>query len=746
MEELIAQLNSSQNKVSFLLEKIGEGVITSASFDRIIKDCFSDAEREEAIRRVDELGEDYKDYFVREIFKVISDKELAYGLIKDCKDIKRVHKNDVDNLVRTLDDNKKIDLLKDENFVKVFDYNKFDFKKVILSLSNEMQLELLSNTELLESLKCGNFERIQDENGMYKSVFKELVPISREIGTIAEILSDVKCPDEQRLELASKNGITGYQLEAVCERLSEDKVIDIVLNGTEGLEVGERRTLMRSLSAEGLFNVLSNNFDKLYDTFGDYLYNAIGTFNIENLEFLFSKIDELNINESTKRKLVGCLSRSNSEEIDVSFIPERLREIAKLERSDSIAEYGIRYDEKLDPSIYKDLDQFIVVNPMYFNDAQKRQLIDLITICPDIRLRDDIGISSSTPQEYISGEIWINEVLSGVKPEWSDIQKIAYIDNKVGNKLSYSPEFDLDGFDAAGARSLWKIIDSGYGVCNGVAQVEKYLLDSLGIESELISTGRHAFLKLKGLDVPTKDGMMHGNTIIDPTWNLSLQKFGARPNDFLLSYEDIRKHDILLDGTDRGSHRNDEKLSDCTLSISDEALREAYRSLGLTKNGTTNFPIGNLIDKIHEEDKSLSLEQRIERRFSLLQQYRPDFAKFIDSTQFILSRVVIPEKELEYDKAIIDKVHRKDDEGKKAALYTYVKEGEKEFFYIAERDAEGFTKMSREEFEQTYKMFDKDLEKTNGKNRWDIGIQKEKDINAISGRGEIEADKGDREE
>lgn len=744
MEELIAELNKSQDKVGFLLERL-EG-LSAASFNLLVESHFSDAERAEAIRRTGEIKEEYKNYFVKQLFKNISDKDLLFSLIKECKDTEKAYRSDIDDVIKSLDDNKKIDLLRDENFVTNFSYDKFDFKEILLSLSNEMQIELLSNSELLEGMKCGQFRREKDENGIYQSIFEKFILIKDEKNIITDMILKINCPDEQRLELARSNNVVGYELESVCEKLSDDKIADIVLNGIEGLRDSERRTLMRNLSDEGLFNLLNENFDKLYDTFGDYLFNAIGTFDVNKLESVFSKLDELNIDESFKRRLVGGLSKTNSEEINASVLPERFREIAKLERSDSIAEYGIRYDRNLDPNVYKDLDQFIVVNPMDFNDAQKRQFIDLLTVCPNLKVRDNLDISASTPQEYISGEMWVNEVLSGIKPEWSDIQKIAYIDNQVGRRISYSPEFNLDGFDAGGARSLWKIIDSGYGVCNGVAQVEKYLLDALGIESELISTGKHAFLKLKDLDIPTKDGIMHGNTILDPTWDLALQKFGARPNNFLLSYEDIRKGDILVDGTDRGSHKNDEKLSDCTISISDEALREAYRSIGLTMNGTTNFPIGKLIEAIHQEDKSLSLEQRIERRFSLLAQYRPDFAKFIDSSEFILPRVVIPEKELEYDKAIIDKVHRKDDENKNAVLYTYIREGDKEFFYAAERETQQFTKMSREEFEQTYKMFDKDLEKTEGKNRWDIGIQKEVDLNSISGRGEIEADKDDREE
>ena len=83
-----------------------------------------------------------------------------------------------------------------------------------------------------------------------------------------------------------------------------------------------------------------------------------------------------------------------------------------------------------------------------------------------------------------------------IQEDWSDLQKIAYIDYRIGKKISYTPDFNTEVSNDGAARALWKIIASGYGVCNGIAQIEQYMLKRVGIESEMVSAETHAFLKV----------------------------------------------------------------------------------------------------------------------------------------------------------------------------------------------------------------------------------------------------------
>lgn len=225
-------------------------------------------------------------------------------------------------------------------------------------------------------------------------------------------------------------------------------------------------------------------------------------------------------------------------------------------------------DFKQNPNNYRDLDRLISINPKKLSEEEKERFLQICEICPEINVSDDIGLSYSTAEEYKNAEEWIATVLQGVNPEWSNIQKIAFVDNEIGKKISYSPDFDTEVSHQGHARALWKIIDSGYGVCNGIAQVEQYVLHRVGIDSQIVSSEVHTFLKFNDIELPTVSGeTVKGDTILDPTWNLTSHRYGAVPENFCKSYEEIRKHDIKTNGEDSCSHQNDDELSRCNIGF-----------------------------------------------------------------------------------------------------------------------------------------------------------------------------------
>lgn len=79
-------------------------------------------------------------------------------------------------------------------------------------------------------------------------------------------------------------------------------------------------------------------------------------------------------------------------------------------------------------------------------------------------------------------------------------------------------------------------------------------MDQKKIREDNLST----FIKIKNITIPTDEGCITGDTLLDPTWNLSDHRYGAMPYSFCKSYEEIRKQDILVDGTDKESHKNDQ--------------------------------------------------------------------------------------------------------------------------------------------------------------------------------------------
>lgn len=446
------------------------------------------------------------------------------------------------------------------------------------------------------------------------------------------------------------------------------------------------------------------------------------------LDFI-NKMEEMNLSLVEKRKILATLSDETKHEIDTSnFPPEYVTAIEMQINHDMINHdvhnrntYGqIMIDFDKDLEIYRRLDELITIYPMNMPEKYKQKTIQLCEICPQISVMDNLRKSRSTGEEYIRGEAWIESILQEINPEWSDIQKIAFIDYKIGKKISYSPDVDTEVFNKEDAQSLWKIIDSGYGTCAGIVQVEQYILRKIGIEAEFVSSKNHAFLKLKNIELPNENGeLVRGDTILDPTWNLKAHRYHAKPEKFCKSYQEIRQNDIDKNGVDTKCHENDEQLADVTLGLTDKSLREVFKSLGLTdKDGA--FLIKELFEKSKLIDNSnLPEEEWIKQQFSLLADYCPEFATCQNETISILRAVIFNQENQQFNRCVVNRVYERDDKTKRPVLYVYMnlpESGKK--FYFADKDIGQFVELSQKEFEARFECYEKDLQEQKGHRPW----------------------------
>ena len=133
-----------------------------------------------------------------------------------------------------------------------------------------------------------------------------------------------------------------------------------------------------------------------------------------------------------------------------------------------------------------------------------------MTVLSSLDSKDDEKVTtkwSSSASEYLDAEKWIEKVMAKLKPEYTDAQKLLSLIMKL-TKISYSPDFETEVFDSNDCRAIYKIISSGYGVYNGIARVEQYLIERAGldIECEIVSSGRHAFIKLNNMEFELSNG------------------------------------------------------------------------------------------------------------------------------------------------------------------------------------------------------------------------------------------------
>lgn len=654
------------------------------------------------------------------IINTISDDDIKVKLIIESDIASNFEKYQLVNIIKNLNDNSKIDILKNSEFLKNKNLSSYETKDIINTLGVKARETLLEDKNLLE------------EDLEFKSY---------EICKLVEELES----EDKKLQMIELYNISQYEIVDVLKTFSNESKRKILIENKYGFNKNEVKSIVNSFDNNTLIDFIKNNKEILENN------------NIEPYEIIINKdskfqtefithLEEIGLNNKQKKQILATLEDETKESIDkINFSKDYLNALEMKVNKDTDVYQKIIVDYNKDLEKYKDLDELLYVKPTDISNENREKLFKLCDICPEIKIRDDMNMGFNTSKEYKNAEMWIDSVLENINENWCNIQKVAYIDNAIGKKISYSPDFDTEVFNAGDCRALWKIVDSGYGVCNGISQVEKYILDKIGIESEIISSGGHTFLKLKNITLPTKDGNeITGDTILDPTWNLTSHRYGGKPENFCRSYEQIRKHDIDSSGKDRMCHKNDEDLASATLELDEECLREVFKSIGVAdKEG--KFPIKKLID---ESDKifnlDISKEEMLEKQFKLLSEYYPDFAKCKNSTSSVLQNILLNHENLKFNRCVVSRVYDKNDDKKSPVLYTYIDlPGTGNKFYFADENSTQFTKLSKDEFEARFECYEMDMEKTNGLRDWEIDIDIEEPEDLARSSGKVVANEGE---
>lgn len=550
---------------------------------------------------------------------------------------------------------------------------------------------------------------------------------------------------EKKIEILSRYDLEEYDKVNILKTFPLEQKIQTILNNTYNLNKVNLTQIISSLNIDNLINFINTNEEFLKNN-KISIANITYTLDTKSSIELVNKLNLIKCSKLEKNAILATLNVEAKKKINRESLSEEEKNILDIKRLDVINMPKGSYNDgflevDLDENIekFKGLDEYIKVNPTNLSKNQLENFHRLCDICPNMLIRDDLEFGYSTVEEYKNAELWINSVLEKITDEMTDIQKVAIIDNEIGKKISYSPEYGSEVFRESDARAFWKIISSGYGVCNGIAQIECYMLGKVGIDAKPVSGKHHCFVKLNNITLPREDGTSAtGNTIVDPTWNLTSNRYGARPQNFCLSYEEIRKQDIDSSGVDFECHKNDEELSDCTISLDDKSLRDVYQSVGIIGEDRT-FKIKELIDKASQIDSlGLSQEENIKKQLEALADYMPDFATCQNSTMDILRAVSLSQENMSFNKCVVNRVYNKEDESMKALVYIFIDTpdcGEK--FYIADAETGAFLDTPREEFIQKYECYEKDLSKNNGVRPWeDISepVEEIEDLTKSSGK------------
>ena len=686
-QDLIELLEETDDKLSIFAsrETLSKCKLSIKELLEIINDFLTD---EEKLKLFDYSHfMQLKGSIKSNIIRGVSDENVILQMLSNDNIMNNLENYQILNIIKGMNDTGKQQLLHNQEFIEKYQIDEYDLRNIIYSLADEARAEILTDRDLIvNKLHLQDFHIVELSKGLSSEESKN------------EILGMYQLRYSQQID--------------IIKTFNSDSKIEILLN-KKGFEKYGITQVLETLDVETLSEFLIQHKD-FCDEHDIHPYEIISLLDSERQKDFVANLDHINLTLSEKRELLATLNEDVKQSIDTTDFPEEYKTALSIKTKGLII-----LDLERELEDYRGLDNLLSINPEEFTQEQRTKFMKLCDICPNMEvvsiLNEQVPFTS-TASEYKEAEEWITSLIDSLNPEYSKAQKLAVIDNAIGKKISYSPDFDTEVSNSSDCRALWKIISSGYGVCNGISKVEHYILNRIGIESEIVSSDTHSFLKVKDIELPLTNGeTVKGNTIVDPTWNLTANKFGAIPDNFCISYEEERKHDIDAEGKDHKSHKNDVELQDATLNLDEQSLIMLFTSVGLAdKDG--QFPIKNLFEKSKSLDEFYAGDpaQNIVNQFLLLSKVCPEFATCQNSSISILSNVLLNNENLQFNKCVINRVYARADKSKRPTLFVYIDSNELgQKFYFADKDEGQFVELPQEEFTKQFECYETDLKKNN---------------------------------
>lgn len=694
-QDLKRLLEKSDNKLDIFAntEILYNCDIDIVELFELVKEFLSDEEKLKLF--------DYKVFEGTEswIIGSISNEKIKLEIIYNYNFMSKFENHIIVDSIKSLSDNRKKQILQDEKFISKYQFTKQELCDIISSFSDEAKTNILTNIGLI----IGELQLSSEQTAKL----------------IKELLSD-----EAKTKILEIYELEEQLIFDIVNTYSNENKLEIILK-EKRLNKYNKIQLLSSLNIETLEEFLKENKDFCvkHDI---HPYEIIRKLDSERQKDFITKLENFGLSSSEKKEILVILNDDVKQNIHKENFPQEYKTIISIPTKYRNGKKEALFDTKRNIEDYRELDN--VMRPIYaeeFTREERIELMKLCDICPKLTILsaiDEYSAVPSTGHEYKEAEEWITSIIDNIDPRYSKAQKLAIIDNAIGNKISYSPDFNTERFDKYDNRALWKIIISGYGVCNGIAKIEEYMIKRIGIDCEIIYSSSHAFLKIKDIELPLANGeIVKGNTILDPTWNLTRHRFGGKPNNFCISYEQVRKNDIDRDGKDHNCHKNDEKLQDATLNLDEQSLRQLFTSVGLAdKEG--KFPIKNLEDmsktlhKLYANDPN----QNIEKQFLLLSKICPEIASCQQETMTILKDICLNDENLKFNKCTINRVYDKTDKEKRPILYVYIDSNEfGKKFYFVDKNTNQFIELSQQEFINQFECYEEDLKRANGLRPWE---------------------------
>lgn len=299
-----------------------------------------------------------------------------------------------------------------------------------------------------------------------------------------------------------------------------------------------------------------------------------------------------------------------------------------LENIDTFSEKELRY-------IFTNLKKYIspIVTSVYIPSPIAMKILE--ELAPEFKVRfktEKPGTKSMVPissKEFFEGEKIFDEILAGMKKEWSEEQKYKYLYNKIGQMLSYDlnvlthDEYGI--FHDKYGRNIFTAIAKNWGSCASFAASYDYMCYKAGLESNILSEEDHDYVA-----ITTEE---QEDYLTDPTFDSVAAKFGLRMQNFAISEKEFLKNGHHLEDTEIEGYQFE--------SMDKDTVKELDRTTGYLEEFGGDYTDEYLIECVNTlqgKDNFQKAEDFLQKVQKLKTVGRPTSYDFEEVIKWMLSK------------------------------------------------------------------------------------------------------------
>lgn len=265
-----------------------------------------------------------------------------------------------------------------------------------------------------------------------------------------------------------------------------------------------------------------------------------------------------------------------------------------LEGIDTLKEEDLRY-------ILENFKCYLsdVVTSEYIPSIETMKI--LFELAPEFKVRfktEKKGADKIIPissEEFFEGEKIFLEILNGMNPNWSELQKYKYLYNKNSQMLSYDLNIteysEYSRMHERYSRNIFTAMAKNLGVCASFAAGYDYLCYRAGLESMVLSEESHDYVTIEPVGLE--------NLLTDSTADATRLKFGMKSKSFAIPKEQFIEDGHHLEVTEAWDYEfdflNEDQIKKLDIEtgyldeFGGEYQDEFIESLGNNLEGMNNF-------------------------------------------------------------------------------------------------------------------------------------------------------------